>query len=140
MIGPVVIDTNVLVAGILTGEKEAPTARIVRGMLRRTFHFLLSEELLTEYRRVLLRPAVCRRHGLSESEIDVILGRVARHGIVRECAAPPVRGPHESDAHLFALAAMHPGARVVTGDRTLLEDRSTRPWTLTPAEFAALLE
>jgi putative PIN family toxin of toxin-antitoxin system len=139
MIGPVVVDTNVLVAGLLTKDASAPTARIVAGMLRRTFHYLLSAELLSEYRDVLLRPSIRRRHGLSRSEVDQILMRIAQHGMVRELALSPVTPPHAGDEHLFALAATACGAKVVTGDRPLLGGSGTSRWTTSPAAFAALL-
>ncbi|MCU0725508.1 MAG: putative toxin-antitoxin system toxin component, PIN family [Planctomycetes bacterium] len=139
MIEPVVIDTNVLVAGFLTKDDDGPTARIVGGMLRRTFHYLLSAELLSEYRDVLLRPSVRRRHRLAPAEVDQVLLRIARHGIVKEPARSPLIPPHAGDGHLFALAATTSGTKVVTGDHALLEDPGTRPWTMTPSEFAARL-
>ena len=37
-----VVDTNVLVAGLLTTEQESPTARIADGMLNGRVLFLLS--------------------------------------------------------------------------------------------------
>jgi len=65
---PAVIDTNVVVSGLITKDARAPTARIVDGMLRGRFPFLLSNLTLREYREVLLRPAIRRKHGLdSES-------------------------------------------------------------------------
>ncbi len=64
-----IIDTNVLVAGLLTSHADSPVARILDGMLGAAFPFALSETLLAEYRTVLVRPRLCKLHGLSESEI-----------------------------------------------------------------------
>ena len=64
------MDTNVVVAGLLTADSSSATARVLDAMLGGTFPFVISEELLAEYRSVLLRPRIVERHGLPESEID----------------------------------------------------------------------
>jgi len=64
-----IIDTNVLVAGLLTSHADSPVARILDGRLAAAFSFVLSEVLLTEYRSVLLRPHLCPLHGLTEPEL-----------------------------------------------------------------------
>ena len=51
-----VIDTNVVVSALLTGEPVSPTAVVLDDMLRGRFAYPLSLELLAEYREVLLRP------------------------------------------------------------------------------------
>ena len=49
---PAVIDTNVVVSGVLTKDSPSPTVRILDGMLAGRFRFLLSVDLLAEYRDV----------------------------------------------------------------------------------------
>ena len=56
-----IIDTNVLVAGLLTSHADASVARILDGMLGAAFPFVLSEVLLAEYRAVLMRPRLGNR-------------------------------------------------------------------------------
>ncbi len=68
-----VIDTNVVVSGLITGQTDSPPARIVDAMLRGDFPFLLSLDLLAEYRNVLLRPKIKKVHRLSEEEVDSII-------------------------------------------------------------------
>ena len=68
-----VIDTNVLVSGLLTSLPEAPTVQVLDGMLQGRFLFLFSDELLSEYREVVLRPSLRRLHRLGEEDVDVIL-------------------------------------------------------------------
>lgn len=132
---PTVIDTNVVVSGILTSDPGAPTARIVDAMLRGSLIFLLSVDLLAEYRGVLLRPAVRTRHGLDESEIDVVLTTFADRAVVREPVDPPSLPPDRGDRHLWALLAAHPGTTLVTGDRALLENPPSWASVITPADF-----
>jgi hypothetical protein len=43
-----VVDTNVVVEGLLTKDPAAPTARILDGMLAGSFPFILSVVLLAE--------------------------------------------------------------------------------------------
>lgn len=58
----VVVDTNVVVAGLITGDQASPVARVLDGMLAARWPFALSEPLIAEYDRVLRRPArACRR-------------------------------------------------------------------------------
>ncbi len=51
----VVVDTNVLVSGLIGSQVSSPPCRIVDEMLHGSFGFLLSLDLLAEYRKVLLR-------------------------------------------------------------------------------------
>ena len=68
-----IIDTNVVVSGLISRDPEAPTASVLNDMLTGRLIFVLSPALLAEYRAVLLRPRICERHGLNESDIDQIL-------------------------------------------------------------------
>jgi uncharacterized protein len=132
---PVVVDTNVVVAGLLTADPSAPTAQILDAMLAGRLRFLLSVELLSEYRRVLLRPKIAARHGLLPEEVDEILVALAENGVVTateestrapvgQAAAPP------GDAHLGHLLAAAPAARLVTGDAAAA--RAFAPRAVTP--------
>jgi uncharacterized protein len=132
-----VIDTNVLVAGIITGDAQAPAARIVDAMLAGAFPFLLSIELLAEYRAVLLRPKIAPRHGLSEEEVDAVLVALASMAAMREPARPE-GGEAGVDARLLALVATHDEAVLVTGDRALL-DGAPDGRAESPASFAVRL-
>lgn len=84
-----VIDTNVVVSGVLAGTGPSPNARNLDAMGAVRLHFALSEALLVEYRRVLLRPAIARRHGLTEVEIDQLLESLVVNALLREA---PIRG------------------------------------------------
>ena len=43
-----VVDTNVVVAGLITGASDSPVRRVLDGMLAGAFRFLLSPDLLAE--------------------------------------------------------------------------------------------
>ncbi len=131
--GLLVVDTNVVVAGLVTADAAAPTARILDAMLRGDLRFLLSGELLAEYRAVLLRPKIAAAHGLAAAEVDEILVRLAANGAVREPASGS-RGPR-GDEHLFALLDAEAEALLVSGDAQVL--RQAGPRGRTPAALVS---
>lgn len=118
-----VVDTNVLVAALLTAQPDSPTARTLNAMLDGSLMFVLSPELLAEYRAVLLRPRLAQRHGLTEAEVDELLATITANALWREPPAyPPLAAaPDQGDAHLWALLACEPLAALVTGDQLLLD-------------------
>jgi len=125
-------------------------------MLTGAFPFLLSEELLAEYREVLLRPTIARRHGLTEAEVDKVLEGVVLNAAFRESVAEPPQTERASadeddvddhrqvtppgNEHIVALLSAVPEAVLVTGDRRLAQ--AVAPWctVATPAEFATAVE
>lgn len=116
-----IVDTNVLVSGLLTSESDSPPAEIVDRMLTGQLWFVLSVELLTEYRDVLLRPRIAARHGLTADEIDRILFELTRNAVVREIDPSRHASPDPGDVHLWGLMAAEPTAILVTGDKALLD-------------------
>ena len=120
--GPAVIDTNVVVSGVLTRLAVSPTARVLDAMLNGDFRFLLSIELLAEYREVLLRPKIRRRHRLSDADVEAILTEIAADGIDLEPKRPPKERRRRGDEHLWELLAASPSAFLVTGDQRLIEE------------------
>jgi putative PIN family toxin of toxin-antitoxin system len=130
----VVIDTNVVVAGLLTPNNQSPPARILDGMLNGRFIYLLSPDLLAEYRLVLLRPAIISRHGLSAEEVDDLLEDLAAGAVWRE-PAKEATAPDPGDNHLWALLACYPKTALVTADRLLLENPPPGTKILAPREF-----
>ena len=97
-----VVDTNVVVAGLLTGRADFPTARIVDAMRKGTFAFLLSTALLAEYRQVLLRPKIRALHRLRERDVDATLTEIVANAIIRE-PEPRTGAPDAEDDHLWSL-------------------------------------
>ena len=134
MSAPVIVDTNVVVAGLLSGDVGSPVSRILDGMVTAAFPFALSVALLAEYRAVLLRPAIRSRHGLDEDGIDLLLTELARHAIVLVPGAGP-SAPDPGDQLLWDLLVVRAGLALVTGDRTLLEDEAMRDRVLSPGDF-----
>ena len=135
----VVVDTNVLVAGLLTSDSASLTAVVLDVMLAAELVYLLSEELLAEHRSVLLRPAIAARHGLSEGEVDQVLAQIIQNGIVREPSPSAESPPDRNDQHLWDLAGSEGGVWVVTGDRLLREGRPVGLVVVSARELVAAL-
>jgi len=131
----VVVDTNVIVSGLMASDEGAPTAVVFDKMMSGEIRALLSVDLLAEYRQVLLRPAIRSRHGLDHNEIDVILTAIAENAVVCEPAKPPTVPPDRGDVHLWALLAARPEAILVTGDQALIDNAPEWATVITPREF-----
>lgn len=121
-----IVDTNVIAAGLITGRPDSPTARVLDAMLSGSLIYLLSPDLLNNYRHVLLRPELVRLHGLQELGVDQIIIELTANAIWRD---PPAAMNHQSpdpcDGHLWDLLASQPSAILITGDHLLL--RNPRP-------------
>ncbi len=134
-----VIDTNVLVAGPITGDPSSPTARVLDGMLEGRLVYLLSPALLAEYRRVLLRPKIRRLHELAEREVDSLLTEVVANAVVREPESSGDLAPNPGDQHLWDLLSTETRAVLVTGDRDLIRNPPDGYRILAPADFVAAM-
>lgn len=133
-----VVDTNVVVAGLLSNRPGSPVCLLLDGMLSGAFPFLLSPALFAEYREVLLRPSIRNRHCLSEEGIDQLLAEIAANAVFREESSHDVPAPDRDDDHLWRLLTTQRGAVLVTGDRTLLENPPTFARVLTAAAIVAM--
>ena len=128
---PFVIDTNVVVAGLITRASDSPVRRLLDGLLAGTIPFVLSQDLLAEYRRVLLRPAIRKRHGLTTAQVDVVLAGIVMNARIRDPSGGQGPGaPDRGDDHLWQLLYAVPDATLVTGDRRLVEQ---------PPDFASVI-
>jgi predicted nucleic acid-binding protein len=126
------IDTNVVVAGMISARPGSPPCVIVDRMIEGALPFILSRDLLAEYRRVLLRPRIRKRHGLGPRKVDAVLTEIVTAAMMRE---PPDTG-RRADAHVHALLKICPEAILVSGDRAL---SGVVEGSISPAELAERL-
>lgn len=127
-----VVDTSVLVSGLLTAEQSAPPAQILDAMLDGDLRFLLCVELLAEYRSVLLRQRIRSRHGLEEAEVDALLEVLARDAAVVDISGRTETAPDRGDDFLWRLLAASRGAGLITGDQRLLDRPPPRTRVISP--------
>ena len=131
-----------MVAGLLTSHPDSPVARILDGMLRASFRFVISEALLAEFRQVLLRPKLLKIHGLSAAEVDEVLTDLARHAIVLPVTTPttPFIAPDPGDQFLWNLLTSRDDLVLVTGDNLLLQKGPLQQSAISPLAFFADLQ
>lgn len=133
----IIIDTNVLISGLLTNNPQAPTARIVDAMINGQCRCLLSPDLLDEYQAVLVRPAIARLHRLTTAELDELLTRIVQHSMWKEPQPSLRKAPDPGDNHLWTLLDAEPTAQLVTGDRRLLDNPIEDGRVITPAVYVS---
>ena len=131
-----VVDTNVVVAGLITRNPESPVAVILDGMLNARIRFAVSPALLAEYRSVLLRSKLIKLHQLTEAEIDLLLATLVRHAIVLQVAKCELIAPDPGDQFLWDLMASREDLMLITGDKLLLEKSPLQGRITTPQGFA----
>ena len=134
MTAEVVVDTNVVIAGLLTGDPTSLVARILDGMLGAAFPYAISEPLLDEYRSVTRRPRLRDAHGLDDSRVDAVLVTIAEHAVVIS-PQPTVSASDPGDQHLWELLAARADLPLVTGDQRLFEESVYRQRIISPQVF-----
>lgn len=112
----VLVDTNVLVSAIL--KDRAPEEVVLRVVRDAEIEWVVSDEILAEYREVLRRP----RFALPTGEIASWLGKTKEATTVIEVVVP-VEFPRDPKDAAFVACALAAGADfLITGDRALREE------------------
>jgi predicted nucleic acid-binding protein len=125
----VIVDTNIIVAGLISADPQSPVARVLEGMLTAAFPYALSEALLGEYRTVLMRPAIRKLHALSTQEVEQLLFDLALHAIVlrpQQTSSGRSAAPDAGDQFLWDLLATRPDLVLISGDKRLRGDETMR--------------
>jgi uncharacterized protein len=134
-----IIDTNVVVNGLIVGERGSPPAVILDAMIGARFTYLLSVDLLAEYREVLLRAAIRQRHGFTDAGVEVLLTELALNGTLCDPRSSSEALPDAEDRLLWALLEDEGGAVLVTGDDALRRRAPEPARVLSPRQFIGLL-
>lgn len=114
-----VVDTNVIVSGLITSDWSAPSVRVLELMLTDGFRYVVSPELLRHYGAVLNRPSLVAIHGLHRSQVDVIVSALAANALIREPEHSAVRAEGPADQYLIDLVTSDPRYVLVAGDTRL---------------------
>ena len=134
MLKPAVIDTNIVVSGLITADAGSPIAKILDGMLKGEIPYLMSEELLIEYAKVLRRPKLANLHRLTEQQVDTLLAEIVANAMWRE-PVPAEEAPDSGDSHLWRLLASEYGSILVTGDKLLLSNPPASHSVVSPRNY-----
>lgn len=123
------LDTNVVVSALL--KPLSVPARLLDLALSGHIEVVVSNELLAEYREVLLRP----KFRFSEGDVDAVLELLRSRAVSVVPVPQPATTPDPRDQFVIDLAATS-GAVVVTGNTRHFEGF---PRVVTPAEALSLL-
>ena len=136
---PLVMDTNVLVAGACRHESSL-AYELLLGVLEERFPIILTEPIVLEYLDVLARPAVRALTGLTRRQSeDLVTAFIAlsRKVQLRFSWRPNLRDEGDNK---FVEAAIHTAAVIATYNVTDFRAPDLKPhgWTvMTPQEFLA---
>lgn len=126
----IVLDTNVLVSGLLKSHSDAGTiVRMVAGGLLRVVY---DARILTEYREVLGRP----KFGFEKAEIEAIITQIETEGILVLGQPLPERLPDPDDEPFLEAALAGKETVLVTGNKKHFPAPvSKKVLVLNPGEF-----
>ena len=136
---PIVLDTNVLVAGACRHESSL-AYELLLGVLEERFPIILTEPIVLEYLDVFARPAVRRLTGLTRRQSEVLITdliALSRRVQLRFSWRPNLRDEGDNK---FVEAAIHAAAVIVTYNISDFRSGGLTPygWTvMTPRELLA---
>ncbi len=134
----VVLDTNVVVSAALNARTgnfplSAPSLCLQLALIGRV-GLLVSEELLTEYGEVLLRP----KFGFAPRLVHALLLNLRRTAdLVTPARTPPRTVKDPDDAHVLGCAAAGGADFLITGNTRHFPERYRGITIVTPATFVA---
>lgn len=136
MICYAVIDTNVLVSALLSGNDDAATVQVVRRLLCGEIVPVFSKEIVREYREVLCRA----KFGFSPGVVERLISSVERDGILLDPTASDVTLPDMKDLPFYEVVLEKrketDAAYLVTGN---IKHFPVRPFIVTPRELLDIL-
>ena len=130
-----VIDTNVIVASLLTKHHDSATVRVMDAVFSGKVIPLLNDEIVAEYRDVLHR----KRLGLNPEKCDFIISFISDLGLTLDRISMNIPMTDEKDRVFYeiALAGLDMGnSRLVTGN---IKHYPQVDFVVTPAQFCEMV-
>ena len=126
----VVIDTNVLVSGLLS--PHGASAEIIRMVVAGSLDLLYDARLLSEYTEVLSRP----KFSFEKSNVDILMEFIGHYGIPVAATPLSVHLPDVDDEPFLEVAISGKAECLITGNTTHYPMRSRHKMRLlTPRQF-----
>ncbi len=129
----VVLDTNVIVASMLTRHHDSATRRIINAITDLKITVLYHEDILTEYRRILNQ----EKFGFPPDVVQDMMSVITTFGIRTDRTPTDEIFNDKDDVVFYEVALSKTGAFVVTGNKRHFPDK---PIVVTPAEMVEILE
>jgi len=128
-----VIDTNVIVAALLTKHDNSATRKVMSALWVGDIVPLISSDIIAEYRDVLTRP----KFPFEEDDVREVLESIAHCGkfiVPKPCSAAL---PDPKDVPFWEIILSCPNAYLVTGNKKHFPQDAH---VVSPAEMLDLLE
>ena len=131
----VVIDTNVLVSGLLGRNPSSPTVGILNHLLtsREVITPLYCEEIFQEYENVLHR----EKFSFDQDEVEEVMKRIKEIGISSPRFLSKTYFPDPKDVVFYEVALSKEDSFLVTGN---IKHFPEVDFVVTPAEMMAIIE
>ena len=127
-----VIDTNVLVSGLLARNGSSAVVKVFDAMMRGIITPVICDEILSEYSEVLNRP----KFGLPSSLVESILTSIRQHGVRAERVQTDESFPDPKDIVFYEIAIANDDSYLVTGN---IKHFPSKPFVVTPAEMLEIM-
>jgi len=127
-----VIDTNVLVAAMITHNVMSPTVKVVEAIGEGKITPLYDEEIVTEYKEVLSRS----KFGFLGTSVARLIRTMMDKGVKAERIFSGETFTDASDAVFYEVALSKDGSYLVTGNKRHFPQA---PIVVTPAEMLEIL-
>jgi putative PIN family toxin of toxin-antitoxin system len=125
----VVLDTNVLVAGLL--KPFGPSAAVLRLVLTGIVQVAHDYRILAEYRDVLSRPVF----GFAPAAVDALLTQIEEDGVPVTPAPVSIQWPDPTDAPFLETALAAGAGFLITGNKRHFPKKKEGSHVVSPAEF-----
>ena len=76
-----VIDTNVIVSALITRSPQSPVLQVIQRILSGRVCTLVNNEILAEYREVLVRP----KFNLEQETVETVISELLKHSLNVDC-------------------------------------------------------
>ena len=123
-----VLDTNILVSGLLTADGNP--SKVINFLKDKRFTAVYNDEIIAEYRDVLFRDKL----GLNAKDVEDLLGEITKIGFPNVPAKSGIPLPDEDD-RVFYDTAKSIDAYLVTGN---LKHFPKDPHIITAVDFVKL--
>ena len=128
-----VIDTNVLVSGMISNNPSSPTVGVLKCVDNKTIVPLFCDEILHEYDIVLHR----KKFNLPEDEINAVLEEIVALGLNSSRITSNEQFPDPKDVVFYEIALSKENSYLITGN---IKHFPKVDFVVTPAEIMKIIE
>ena len=129
-----VIDTNVIVSALISKSLDSNPVKVFRAIMQERIVPLYNDEILSEYKSVLLRS----KFHLTPSLVDTVIKAIMTDGLeLDRTTAIDVDFPDQKDIVFYEIALSKEDSYLVTGN---IKHFPSKTFVVTPAEMVNILE